>query len=84
MLYPRVYHTLVTLANGQVLAVGGEGTSDQSVVTTGVLPTEIWDPVSRDVVGGGADRGRSQLPLDRRAAAGRDRCCRPAAATPTG
>ena len=47
MLYPRVYHTLVTLANGQVLAVGGAGTSDQSVVTTGVQPTEIWDPVSQ-------------------------------------
>ncbi len=42
----RVYHTLVTLANGKVLAVGGSSTSDQSVVTTGVLPTEIWDPTS--------------------------------------
>jgi hypothetical protein len=47
MLYPRIYHTLVTLANGQVFAVGGEGSSDQSVVTTGVMPTEIWDPVSQ-------------------------------------
>jgi galactose oxidase-like protein/fibronectin type III domain protein/kelch motif-containing protein len=42
----RVYHDLVMLANGQVMAVGGSGTSDQSVVTTGVLPTEIWDPTS--------------------------------------
>jgi hypothetical protein len=42
----RIYHTLTMLANGQVLAVGGEATSDQSVVTTGVLPTEIWDPTS--------------------------------------
>jgi hypothetical protein len=46
MAYNRVYHTLVTLANGKVLAVGGSNTSDQSVTTTGVLPTEIWDPVS--------------------------------------
>jgi hypothetical protein len=47
MLHNRVYHTLVTLANGKVLAVGGSSTSDQSVITTGVLPTEIWDPVSQ-------------------------------------
>jgi hypothetical protein len=46
MAYNRIYHTLVTLANGKVLAVGGSDTSDQSVITTGVLPTEIWDPVS--------------------------------------
>ena len=72
MLYPRVYHTLVTLANGQVLAVGGESTSDQSVVTTGVLPTEIWDPVSQNVVRGGTDLGRAQLPLDSGAAARRN------------
>ncbi len=42
----RIYHTLTMLANGQVLAVGGEQTSDQSMITTGVLPTEIWDPTS--------------------------------------
>jgi hypothetical protein len=46
MLSPRVYHTLVTLANGQVLAVGGGTISDQNQITTGVLPTEIWDPTS--------------------------------------
>lgn len=32
------------LADGRVLAVGGEATSDQNIVKTGVLPTEIWDP----------------------------------------
>ncbi|HEX4725490.1 MAG TPA: galactose oxidase-like domain-containing protein, partial [Pseudonocardiaceae bacterium] len=31
-------------ADGTVLAVGGEATSDQDVVTTGVLPAEIWNP----------------------------------------
>jgi Domain of unknown function (DUF1929)/Fibronectin type III domain len=46
MLYPRVYHTLTMLANGQVLAVGGGTNSDQNQITTGVLPTEIWDPSS--------------------------------------
>lgn len=42
----RVYHTLTMLADGRVLAVGGEATSDQTIVTTGVLPTEIWDPAT--------------------------------------
>ncbi|MDQ4490679.1 fibronectin type III domain-containing protein [Sinomonas sp. ASV486] len=44
--YPRVYHTLVTLADGRVLAVGGAPSSDQTQVTTGVLPAEIWDPAT--------------------------------------
>ena len=43
----RVYHTLTMLADGKVLAVGGESTSDQSIVTTGKLPTEIWDPATQ-------------------------------------
>ncbi len=44
MNYARVYHTLTMLADGNVLAVGGEATSSQTNVTTGVLPAEIWDP----------------------------------------
>jgi predicted RNA-binding protein with TRAM domain len=46
MHYSRVYHTLTMLANGEVLAVGGEATSDQEIVTSGVLPTEIWNPAT--------------------------------------
>ena len=42
----RVYHTLTMLADGRVLAVGGEATSDQNIIKTGVLPTEIWDPAT--------------------------------------
>jgi hypothetical protein len=44
MHYARIYHTLTMLANGEVLAIGGEPTSDQEIVTSGVLPTEIWNP----------------------------------------
>ena len=44
MAYARTYHTLTMLADGTVLAVGGEATSDQNTVTTGVLPAEIWNP----------------------------------------
>ncbi|HSN12434.1 MAG TPA: fibronectin type III domain-containing protein [Propionibacteriaceae bacterium] len=43
----RIYHTLTMLADGRVIAVGGEATSDQTIVTTGVLTTEIWDPASQ-------------------------------------
>jgi galactose oxidase-like protein/fibronectin type III domain protein len=42
----RIYHTLTMLADGTVLAVGGENSSDQSIVTSGVLTAEIWDPAS--------------------------------------
>jgi hypothetical protein len=42
----RIYHTLTMLADGTVLAVGGENSSDQSIVTSGVLTAEIWDPAT--------------------------------------
>ena len=44
--HARIYHTLTMLADGTVLAVGGEQNSDQSIVTTGVLPAEIWNPAT--------------------------------------
>jgi Domain of unknown function (DUF1929)/Fibronectin type III domain len=46
MHHARVYHTLTMLANGEVLAVGGGLTSDQDEITSGVLPTEIWNPAT--------------------------------------
>ena len=76
MAYARVYHTLTMLADGTVLAVGGEptaGQTDQSEVSGGVLPSEIWNPTHRDVVAGGVDRRHARLPLDRGADAGRPR-----------
>jgi hypothetical protein len=46
----RVYHTLTMLADGTVLAVGGEPTSGTpdglSDVSGGVLPSEIWNPAT--------------------------------------
>jgi Domain of unknown function (DUF1929)/Fibronectin type III domain len=42
----RIYHTLTMLADGTVLAIGGDSSSDQDVITTGVLPTEIWNPAT--------------------------------------
>ncbi len=47
MNYARVYHTLTMLADGTVLAVGGEttwGQTGQTEVSGGVLPSEIWNP----------------------------------------
>jgi hypothetical protein len=46
----RIYHTLTMLADGTVLAVGGEQESNNPNatldVTSGVLPAEIWNPTT--------------------------------------
>ncbi len=50
MAYARMYHTLTMLADGTVLAVGGEptaGQNGQSEVSGGVLPSEIWNPTTQ-------------------------------------
>jgi hypothetical protein len=47
MAHARIYHTLTMLADGTVLAVGGEptaGQTGQTEVSGGVLPSEIWNP----------------------------------------
>ncbi|MFL5861219.1 MAG: fibronectin type III domain-containing protein [Solirubrobacteraceae bacterium] len=47
MAHARIYHTLTMLADGTVLAVGGEptaGQTGQTEVSGGILPSEIWDP----------------------------------------
>ena len=47
MAHARIYHTLTMLADGTVLAVGGEPTAGQTgstEVSGGVLPSEIWNP----------------------------------------
>ena len=47
MAYSRVYHTLTMMADGRVLAVGGQPQAGlASDITIGVLPTEIWDPAT--------------------------------------
>ena len=44
MKFRRAYHTLTVLPDGKVLATGGQGASDGVDETTGVLPSEMWDP----------------------------------------
>ncbi len=50
MAHARIYHTLTMLADGTVLAVGGEptaGQTGQTEVSGGVLPSEIWNPTTQ-------------------------------------
>jgi hypothetical protein len=48
MAFPRAFNTMQMLADGTVLAVGGETTTalpnGQGEVSGGVLPSEIWNP----------------------------------------
>ena len=65
----RVYHTLTMLADGRVLAVGGESTSDQTQVTTGCSRRRSGTRHPR--------RGRPSPPCPRRATTTRPRCSCP-------
>ncbi len=50
MAHARMYHTLTMLADGTVLAAGGEPTSGQTgstEVSGGILPSEIWNPATQ-------------------------------------
>ncbi|WP_018682977.1 fibronectin type III domain-containing protein [Actinokineospora enzanensis] len=42
----RDFHTLTTMADGKVLAVGGAPSSDQGKLNTNILTAEIWDPAT--------------------------------------
>ena len=71
MNYARVYHTLTMLADGRVLAIGGEPTSNQDTVLTGIMPAEIWNPATQ--------RGRRSARSPRRGTTIRPRCSSPTA-----
>ena len=44
MEYRRSYHTLTVLPDGQVLATGGQTSTDGVDETTGILAAEMWNP----------------------------------------
>ena len=44
MNYPRCYHNMTVLPNGNVLVTSGGATTDWTDLADGVLPAEIWVP----------------------------------------
>jgi hypothetical protein len=46
MAFPRYQHSLVSLPDGQVIAIGGSRTIDQATQVVGPLTPEIWNPVT--------------------------------------
>jgi hypothetical protein len=46
MNYPRCYHNMTILPNGNVLVTGGGATTDWTDLADAVLPAEVWSPVT--------------------------------------
>jgi hypothetical protein len=44
MAYPRCYHNMTVLPNGNVLVTGGGTTTDPLDLADAVLPAEVWSP----------------------------------------
>jgi Domain of unknown function (DUF1929)/Bacterial Ig domain/Concanavalin A-like lectin/glucanases superfamily len=51
MAYPRSYHTLTILPDGNVLATGGNVTTDPYDQTEPVYPAEMWSPITETWTG---------------------------------
>ena len=79
----RIYHTLTMLADGTVLAVGGENSSDQSIVTSGVLHGRDLGPGDGDVDQRGRRWRRPATTTRPRCSCPTAACSWPAAATTT-
>jgi hypothetical protein len=46
MAFPRTYHNLTVLPDGNVLVTGGEGTTNPSDQSTAALAAEMWSPTT--------------------------------------
>jgi hypothetical protein len=46
MAFPRAYHTMTVLPDGNVLVTGGVGTTDPDNISTAAFAAEMWSPTS--------------------------------------
>ena len=74
MAFGRRQHNLTVLADGTVLATGGNSSGAGLVdLNAGVYPAEQWNPATGTVADPGRDADHAPVPLDRAAAARRAR-----------